>query len=287
MLLGMARWTPLVLILAIGCRKAPPPPATEDEALAGERKARDAELVSLRAKAYGTVRGAVPDGEITVKGQNVNTSEMAGLFAVAYILTGHKHLAFYEIVRVKDEDVPEEGRVALYLVRGYCYSSLGWRRLAKLEFERAAPPGEDRSSRAAEIRKILHYGMVYLYLKEKDHKAAADEVMSARDVFEGDPVGELCIALAHAELGEYGKAAEALDKAIASGRFDEATTRQMREISRELREAGNPLGLLWKLLLKRCRESEVFGGEKLRARYAAALDAILEKAKGLAEKVKP
>ncbi len=268
-----------LLVVAAGCGKEAP--ATEEEALARERGERDAKLTGMRAKAYGSVRSAIPEGELQVKSATVNTSEMAGLFAAAYLLGGQRHLALFETARVKEEEIPEEARAGLYLTRGFVYSSLGWPRLAKAEFDRAAPSSEDRSERAAEIRKAMHYGSVFLHLKSKDHRAAAREVTAVPEVFAGDPVGELLLALAHADQLELGKAAESLDRAAAGA---PALAERLRGLSKELREAKDPLGLAQREVSKRLGASLAFGGAALRAKYDAALEKIREKAKSLARK---
>jgi tetratricopeptide (TPR) repeat protein len=269
-----------LLLVAGGCGSEAPPP-TEEEALARERAARDAKLTGVRAKAYGSVRNAIPEGELQVKSATVNTSEMAGLFAASYLLAGQRHLALFEVSRAKEEEIPEEARAGLYLTRGFVYSSLGWPRLAKAEFEHASPSPEDRSDRAAEIRKAMHYGSVFLHLKSKDHRAAAKEVTAVQDVFAGDAVGELLLALAHADQGDFGKAAESLDRSAAA---TPALAERLRGLAKELREAKDPLGLAHREVSKRLGASLAFGGAALRAKYDAALDKVREKAKALAPK---
>ncbi len=270
-----------LLLLPAACSREEPPPATEAEALERERKAREAALTGVRAKAYGSVRGAIPEGELQVKSATVNTSEMAGLFAASYLVAGHRHLALFEVGRVKEEEIPEEARAGLFLTRGFVYSSLGWPRLAKAEFERAAPPPDDLSDRAREIRRAMHYGSVVLHFKSKDHRAAAKEVTAAREIFEGDPVGELLLALAQADQGDFKRAAESLDRAATAS---PALKERLSRLSRELREAKNPLGLATEEVSKRLGASAAFGGAALRAKYDAALEKIREKAKALAQK---
>ncbi len=234
------------LLLLAACSK--PKPETEEEAIARERRERDAMATGLRAKAYALARDQVPEGEVAVERRTVNASERAALFAVAYALSGSPRLAVFELARVKDDEVPAEERAALHVVRGYGYSQHGWKRLSHQEFMKAV--------------------------------AASAEIMAARDVLEGGPVGELCIALAHAEHGDYEKAADEIDKALARGTFDPATAEKLKSISKELREAKNPMGLLWRLLLERARDA--FANE----RYEGALAKVREKAKGIVEKIR-
>ncbi len=278
---GMSRLLATVLLVTSGCSREDPPPATEAEALEKETRDRDAKLSGVRARAYASVRDRIPEGELQVKSATVNTSEMAGLFAASYLLGGQRHLALFETARVKEEEIPEEARAGLFLVRGFVYSSLGWPRLAKAEFERAAPPSEDPSGRALEIRKAIHYGSVLLHLRSKDHRAAAREVTAVRELFEGDAVGELLLALAHADQGEIGKAAEALDRSATAA---PALAERLRGISRELREAKDPAALALREVSRRLGDSVAFGGAALRTKYDAALEKVRAKAKDLAER---
>lgn len=268
----------ICLLLLAACHKKPP---TEEELFAKEQKDMTSEAGGLKSKAYRTVRSAVPNKDLQVEsGRPLTPSEQSMMLTVSFILMMQPKMALYELSTVDENALEPDQRPGLHILRGYVYSRLGWPRLSKREYEAALPPSADSSAQAAEIRKSVHYAMVFIELSQNDTKAAADEVNSARDVFEGDPWGELCIALAETHDGDYVKAADALDRAAATDKFDADEKRQMAQLSSEMREAKDRKTLIFKYLVQRAIGFGRFDAGK-------AFDRIHAKASELAGKIKP
>jgi hypothetical protein len=264
---------PVVLTLLAGCTTSGPV-STNPDPRGREIEERHAELDSQRAQVYRRVRDQIPERDLQVHDQvKLTPSEIAGLFAIAYLASkAPPQLALYEAERVQEDEVPREYRPLVFLVRGYIYIRLGWHHLARAEIEKATP--EDTTPYAKEIRKLIHYALVFNHLHAYEFGEAAKEVEANEDSFRGDALGEVLIALASARDGDLNKAADALERAKTGRPFDEETRAQVTVLVERLRTNGDWRATLGDFVVARARQNEAFNNEQVRARYAETMEKV-------------
>ncbi len=273
-----SRVLPFALLIFTACGDSADKPLTEEEARAREVSERDDRLTGLRYSAYQKVRGGIfPQG--TVPGVSITGNDLGFLLGVIYAGAGNSRLALYEASGI---DVAafrnERERAGNHLLRGYVYSSYGWTRLAREEFEVVANIETHDPAKADLIRLLVHYGMVILAVCEKDFDRAALEIRRNRELFEGDAIGEVCLGLMSANEGDYRAAADHLDQVIQRGVLGVEWDEKLKKLSTDLREAGSPLEAVKAYFLAAAADRVLESGSEFRTKFENALIPVRERA---------
>ncbi len=121
--------------LLFGCGGSSDKPLTEEEARAREVSERDDRLHGLRFGAYQKVRnGVFSNGADPVF--HIAGNDLRFLLGLMYAGAGHRRLALYEASGFDLSAAENErAKAGYHFLRGYVYSSYGWTRLAREEFE--------------------------------------------------------------------------------------------------------------------------------------------------------
>lgn len=201
----MTRFGAALLLALLAC-SGEKRPKTEEEWLRWEDRQRHEEVHCLRANTYHALRGLIPDSEFQVGNARIGPNEVSGLFVVVFVVTNHHKLALYETKLIKPDQLSRPYQRAFYVLRGYIFSSLGWPRLAKHDFDAAFPKTQDE-------KRAAYYATILLHLYHGKYKEAGAQVRVSKEIFEGDPVGDVLLGLAHLQALELAAAAECFDRA--------------------------------------------------------------------------
>jgi hypothetical protein len=157
--------------------------------------------------------------------------------ALAFVLTGRKEFALYEIEMIDPAALttPQE-KTNYHLLRGFICTSNGLPLLGVEEVEKVtmgeAVPG---TSHGPELLAGMHLLLAYLAIEGDDYERADREVVRAMQVYPNNPISVFLTGERQAATGEYEEAAASLEKA-ASGTDQEWLAKKVAQRARELRD---------------------------------------------------